>query len=43
MNCWCFHRDLKPSNILIDIINNDMKYYISDFSESKILEKDSMN
>ena len=43
MKYFCFHRDLKLSNIMINIKDNIINYYLIDFSESNILDKDKMN
>ena len=36
----CFHRDLKPANILVNEINNQISFYLCDFSESKIIQNE---
>ena len=36
----CFHRDLKPANILVNEINNQINFYLCDFSESKIIQNE---
>ena len=33
----CYHRDLKPANILVNKKNKKFEFYLTDFSESRIL------
>ena len=33
----CYHRDLKPANIMVNKKLNKFEFYLTDFSESKIL------
>ena len=33
----CFHGDFKPSNLMVNEINSKLFYFLTDFSESKLL------